>query len=60
VFLTPEGAIKNLAYLAIEMQKTGMEGNLSIEVFESSGNRRLVNDADGASRLLAELKAQRD
>ncbi len=58
VFTKPEGAMANLEYLATAFEKFGLDGKLTIEVFDKSGRRHTANSNEQATELLNILRGK--
>jgi hypothetical protein len=56
VFLTPEGAIKNLEYLADQFADPTLATKLTVEYFDSNGKRHEVKSRDAALEHLLMLR----
>jgi hypothetical protein len=60
VFLKPEGAIKNLKYLAEQMStESTLAGMLTVEVFDKNGKQHIVSSETAAEALLADLRGMK-
>jgi hypothetical protein len=58
VFLNPEGAIENLAYLATQFGEAKLRHKMTIEVFDNQGTRHTAINKEQALGLLNTLRGK--
>ena len=58
VFTNPEGAMANLEFMARAFDKFGVDGKLTIEVFDTSGGQNIVKSKEQALAMLLTLRGR--